>query len=108
MLLLDENLSPRLVVRLESRFLGITHVFDAGLEGASDTNVWAYARENNLAIVSKDKDYLEFTRSHGHPPKVVLLTIGNCRVAEVEAFIVSRHNPIITFLKQAKIGLLQL
>jgi predicted nuclease of predicted toxin-antitoxin system len=42
-LLLDENLSPRLVRVLTDLFPGSTHVRDVGLSRATDDAVWTYA-----------------------------------------------------------------
>lgn len=81
---------------------------DAGLASGTDNQVWLYAKQKGLAIVSKDKDYLEFAQNRGHPPKVILLTMGNCQVSDIEAFMVFRYTDIINFLNQSKTGLLQL
>jgi predicted nuclease of predicted toxin-antitoxin system len=40
-MLLDENLSPRLVTRLGSLFPGLLHVRDLGLRQARDIQIWA-------------------------------------------------------------------
>jgi len=43
-LLLDENLSPRLVQRLGSLFPGLTHVRNVGLARAADQIIWDWAK----------------------------------------------------------------
>jgi hypothetical protein len=43
-LLLDENLSPRLVLRLSPLFSGLTHVREVGLKQAQDENIWEWAK----------------------------------------------------------------
>ncbi len=62
-LLLDENLSERLLPLLIERFPGSTHVRLIGLGG--------------LVLVTKDDDFLDLSVSRGCPPKVVCLAIGN-------------------------------
>ena len=47
-LLLDENLSPRLVARLLSLFSGLIHVRDVGLKQASDEQIWTWAQGERL------------------------------------------------------------
>ena len=42
-LLVDQNLSPRLVALLADLHAGSTHVRNEGLERADDDAVWAYA-----------------------------------------------------------------
>jgi predicted nuclease of predicted toxin-antitoxin system len=51
-LLLDENLSPRLVPAISALFPNSKHVLDCGLEGASGTVIWQYALDQGFAIVS--------------------------------------------------------
>jgi predicted nuclease of predicted toxin-antitoxin system len=40
-LLLDQNVSPRLVARLAGLYPGSAHVHDLGLDTASDDEIWA-------------------------------------------------------------------
>ncbi len=46
-LLLDENLSPRLVARLADAYSDSAHVQDCGLGSADDEQIWQYAAEND-------------------------------------------------------------
>jgi predicted nuclease of predicted toxin-antitoxin system len=52
-LLLDENLSPKLVRDIAQMFPGSQHVHLIGLASASDQEVWQYATRGGYAIVSK-------------------------------------------------------
>ena len=56
-LLLDQNLSPRLVTILSAVYPGSTHVRTVGLHAADDDRVWTYAAEQGFVIVSKDADF---------------------------------------------------
>jgi predicted nuclease of predicted toxin-antitoxin system len=47
-LLLDENLSRRLVDRLADLFPGSTHVALAGLLQSPDTSIWEFAKAAHL------------------------------------------------------------
>ena len=58
-LLFDQNLSPVLVARLADVYPQSRHVRDAGLERASDDEVWRLALDQGLAIVTKDSDFQE-------------------------------------------------
>jgi predicted nuclease of predicted toxin-antitoxin system len=77
-LLLDENLSPRLVAAVDDLYPGSRHIEDCGLISAPDDDIWNYARTNGFAIVTKDSDYSERSVLEGFPPKVIWLRIGNC------------------------------
>jgi predicted nuclease of predicted toxin-antitoxin system len=56
-LLLDENLSRRLVERLADLFPGSIHVASEGLLQAADARLWAYAKVGGFAIATADADY---------------------------------------------------
>lgn len=56
-LLLDQNLSPRVLTVLADLYPGSTHVREVGLQAADDDTIWRYAAEHGLAIVSKDADF---------------------------------------------------
>lgn len=76
-LLLDENLSRRLLFELQALFPGSTHVVLMGLESASDQDVWERAAAEGSTIVTKDADFVELAVLRGAPPKVIRLAIGN-------------------------------
>jgi len=84
-LLVDANLSPKLVGRLAALFPESVHVFDTGLARyTSDDAIWEYARENGFTIVTADSDFLHLASSRASPPKVVLIENCNYRTARVE------------------------
>lgn len=49
-LLLDENLSRRIVTFLQTDFPGSSQVALLGLESANDLDIWEYAKEDQAAI----------------------------------------------------------
>ena len=83
-LLLDQNLSWRLVKALQGSFPESAHVRDLGLDRAADADVWEYARREGLVIISKDSDFEQRSILHGHPPKCIWLRVGNCSTREIE------------------------
>ncbi len=76
-LLLDENLSRRLVPFLQHDFPGSTQVVLAGLESASDTVVWQLAKDQGYVIVTRDADFEELSLVWGQPPQVIWLKTKN-------------------------------
>jgi predicted nuclease of predicted toxin-antitoxin system len=86
-LLLDQNLSPRLVAELEAEFPGSQHVRGLGLASADDLAIWELARQEDFVIVSKDADFHQRSFLYGHPPKVVWVRLGNCSTADVLALL---------------------
>lgn len=96
-LLFDENLSHRLVGLLADVYPGSVHVREAGLSGADDAAVWRHAREQGLAIVSKDSDFHDRGILHGPPPKVVWIQRGNCSTRQIEAILRAHREDIARF-----------
>ena len=53
-LLLDENLSRRLVPFLQHDYPGSSPVVLLGLESASDIEAWQFAKDEGFVIVTRD------------------------------------------------------
>lgn len=105
-LLLDENLSYRLVTAIQSTYPGSIHVRDVKLERADDAHVWAFAREHGYVIVSKDADFHQLSFLHGSPPKVVWLRLGNCTSDQVLAALLRRAEDLRRFEQTAEAAFL--
>ena len=100
MLLLDENLSYKLVSRLIHEFpdiQAVIKVIDLG-EGASDAQVWEYAKSNSLVLVTKDKDSVNYWERFGPAPKLIKLDIGNCRINAIELLLKANKDQIDRFM----------
>jgi len=82
-LLLDQNLSSRLVAECSRSFPDSQHVRTLGTERAIDSEAWDVAREHGYAIVSKDADFRDMAPRLGPPPKVIHLDVGNISTAGV-------------------------
>jgi len=96
-LLLDQNLSHRLVRSLSEVFPNSVHVRDVGLARADDDAVWAYALEHDLIIVPKDSDFRQRSFLHGAPPKVVWIRRGNCSTQEIDALLRAHRDDLQAF-----------
>ena len=90
-LLLDENLSRRLVPFLQHDYPGTSQVVLLGLESASDRVVWQKAKDEDYVIVTRDADFQELSLVWGQPPKVVRLrTLNQTRAATLRVLIDNR------------------
>lgn len=107
-LLLDENLSPRLVTELSIDYPGTLHVDSVGLHGLPDRDVWEYARDRGLVLVSKDNDFRQLSFLLGAPPKVVWLRIGNAPTRDVLALLRTKREQIVLFVNEEETALLPL
>jgi predicted nuclease of predicted toxin-antitoxin system len=77
-LLLDANISGRVVNRLKTHFRDCLHVDEIGLPvPLRDIDIWKYALLNNCIIITNDKDFLNLLIETAMPPKVVLVRTGN-------------------------------
>jgi len=94
-LLFDQNLSPQLVQRLSDLYPSSDHVYRIGLDRASDTLLWDYAREHGFTLVTQDADFSEKGEVLGSPPKVIWIRRGNCSTAEIESILRQSHEAII-------------
>jgi predicted nuclease of predicted toxin-antitoxin system len=76
-LLLDENLSRRLVPGLQDRWPGSSQVSLLGLEGATDAELCRFASEQEFVIVSKDDDFQRLVAARGYRPRLLQIALGN-------------------------------
>ena len=81
-LLLDQNLSPRLVTRLSDVFPAAEQVQSVGVGSQPDLDIWDFAAKNGYTIVTKDVDFSDMSILLGAPPKVIWIQLGNCKTGE--------------------------
>lgn len=82
-LLLDENLSDRIVSRIIDLYPDSEHVKTLALTNTDDGIIWEYAKANGFVIVSKGSDFHQRSLLYGHPPKFVFLRIGNSPTSKI-------------------------
>ena len=79
-----------------------------GLERASDSVVWDYARAHDHVLVTKDADFSDISVLRGFPPKLIWLRLGNCTTAEVEQAMRRGDAQIAAFVSDPALGVLEL
>ena len=89
-LLLDENISRRLLPALAPTFPGSSHVVLEGLGQASDVEVWQFAKLHGLVVVTKDDDFTALSSLYGRPPCLIKLSVGNCDNDQVARILLSQ------------------
>jgi predicted nuclease of predicted toxin-antitoxin system len=82
-LLLDENLSPKLIPQILVAYPGSLYIANCGFRKSLDLDVWNIARIHGFALVSKDSDFYNYSILMGHPPKAIWLRVGNCTTASI-------------------------
>lgn len=93
-LLLDENLSRRLVPFLQEAYPGTSQVALLGLQQADDATLWAYAQQHQFVIVSQDADFHERSLVFGAPPHFIWLRLHNPSKSLVLSTLLSRRELI--------------
>ena len=99
-LLLDENLSRRIVPLLQDEYPGSSQIALLQLEAATDREIWEYAKANDFVIVTRDADFHELGTLHGAPPKVIWLKAGNQSKAATLRNLLDRKEAIFAALLQ--------
>ena len=83
-LLLDENLSDRIINKIIDRCPASKHIKTLALTNSDDAVIWEYAKGNNFILVSKDADFHQRSLLYdGQPPKFIVLRIGNSPTTKI-------------------------
>jgi predicted nuclease of predicted toxin-antitoxin system len=107
-ILLDANISWKLINRLKPVFGECAHVDLIGLAvPAEDIDIWNYALDNGYIIITKDNDFVDLLEINGFPPKVVLLKTGN-NSSHALMELLENVKPMIEDLEKNDYGLLEI
>ena len=95
-LLLDNNLSPRLVDSLRDAGHDVEHVSDPGLQASPDDEVLRYASAHGRVLVSADTDFgALLARTGADRPSVILIRRSSARRAdEIAALLLSNLDQV--------------
>jgi predicted nuclease of predicted toxin-antitoxin system len=93
-ILLDENLSRRLVPALNARWPGSSQVALLGLERASDADLCAYAAAQGFVICSKDDDFHRLVAARGYRPQLIHVALGNASNDQILSALLSAADRI--------------
>jgi predicted nuclease of predicted toxin-antitoxin system len=108
-LLLDANLSWRSAGGLKEHFEDCLHADSIGIAvPAKDSEIWNYAKRNNLLIVTNDEDFAAIQLLQGFPPKLIWLKIGNQPRKYIENLLIKMKDEIAMFYQSAEYGLLEI
>jgi predicted nuclease of predicted toxin-antitoxin system len=84
-ILLDQNLSPKLIRKLADVLPGLESVYDYGLTGASDPFIFDWARRSEFSgLISTDRDFVHLAERLGPPPKVIRIERCDYPAAAIE------------------------
>lgn len=108
-IIIDENISSRLVTLIQHVFPDVEHVKSLGLMTTNDFNIFMFARQNGFdAILTLDEDYYNIQLTHGIPPKIIWLRLGNCSTNALSEVILNNADTIYTFLFDHRLECLEI
>src|SRR5262249_16976565 len=97
--LFDQNLPSRIRFRPNLPLVPLSDVGSA----PTDTDVWNFARQQSLVIVSKDADFAERIITSTPPPWVVHVRFGNLRGSEFHSRLARAWPQVEALLKTHKL-----
>ena len=88
-LLIDENISHRILKVIDKHFTGSVHVPSIKKGRVTDLEIWSYAKEHDFVIVTYDQDFYEWQQLRESPPHVVWLRFGNAPARFIADMLIS-------------------
>ncbi|HCN36370.1 MAG: DUF5615 family PIN-like protein [Ignavibacteria bacterium] len=107
-LLLDQNISFRLLKDLLIDFPESQHISKLNLTNKSDHEIWTYAKRNNYCIITFDSDFYDLSILYGHPPKTILLSTKNQTTSNLKLIIKKNKEIINRFFDENNISCLKI
>jgi predicted nuclease of predicted toxin-antitoxin system len=107
-LLIDENLSRRLVATLEPRFPGTSHVEFVGLAGATDSAICDFASLHGFVVVTKDEDFDRLVAMRRFSPKLIRLVLGNVDNEKIAQALLGVADRIMLELEKSDLGIVEI
>ena len=103
MIWIDAQLSPLLALWIKETFgIEAKAVREFGLQCASDREIYARAREENVVMMTKDSDFLILLDELGPPPQVLWITCGNTSNRFLKEILQETLPEAMNFLKQGE------
>jgi predicted nuclease of predicted toxin-antitoxin system len=99
--LVDANLSRRPARIFRDRWHVAVHTLDLpGGNTTPEAAILDYADENNCVIATKDSDFSTSYLLQNCPNKLLLISTGNIRNAELETLLIANFDPLISSLSE--------
>lgn len=72
-LLIDQNIGKRIIDNIQDVFPKSNHVSNLALGNASDLEIWEYALNKNMVLVSSDAQFLDLSIVASKSPKTIFI-----------------------------------
>ena len=70
---------------------------------AKDEQIWEYAKQHNLTIITKDSDFSNRILVSFPPPKVIHIKFGNLKMNEFHSLIINNWVEVLELSKGNKL-----
>lgn len=108
-LLLDQNISFRVIKLLSGHFVFVTHAKYENLIDASDLDIRNFAIKNGYTIVTYDDDFVKYNHLYGTPPKIIWIRKGNLSNEALAQLLIITKEKIEMFVSsELQIGVLEI
>jgi predicted nuclease of predicted toxin-antitoxin system len=107
-LLLDQNISYKLVKKIIDLYPGSSHVRLENLQNVNDSVIREFALSKDFSIVTFDIDFYEMSLIHGYPPKIIWLRCGNSTTLNIQDILRKNYNRIKEFLENNNFACIEL
>ena len=95
--LIDNQLPVSLARFFREKGFECQHVFELGLDSASDHAIWDIAVKDKWVVISKDDDFLHIAKMRPKTAQFIWVRIGNCR----SAALISIFDRLLTTIQEA-------
>ena len=107
-LLVDENISHRIIKIIDTHFPGSAHVTSIKEGRITDLDIWNYAKKHDFVIVTYDEDFYEWQQLKNSPPYIVWLRFGNAPTRFIAEKLIRHKNNILRMVSNKKKNILVL
>lgn len=107
-LLIDENISFRILKFIDSHFPGSAHVSSIKNGKITDLEIWSYAKQHDFVIVTYDEDFYEWQQLKESPPHIIWLRFGNAPTRFIAEKLIRNKNNILQMVSDELNGILEI
>jgi predicted nuclease of predicted toxin-antitoxin system len=107
-LLFDQNISYRILKKIDSFFPDAQQTGGLNLSQSTDFEIWDFARINHFCIVTFDSDFIDISLLRGFPPKIIWLKFGNSSTDQIAGVLLKNQALIKEFLDSSDVAFLEL
>jgi predicted nuclease of predicted toxin-antitoxin system len=99
-ILIDQNISQRILPMLAPQFDILDHVRQLGLTDAEDYDIFMFARANGYeAVITADDDFVKLINQFSESPKIIWIRTGNCSTKVLSELLWDKVQTIREFIQ---------